>query len=127
MEIKFIEIFPNEIKEGFPLFYEDNKLFFEIYKNKNPIGFYGVKDVGRKVSEISLYINEDSRGELTKGIVEKILNIPFKIGFSKTLISTEVYVVEKFLKKIEKLGKLGVKYLFKNENLHWFEVNYGVY
>ncbi len=126
MMVKFLEISPNEVKSCFPWFYSENKLFFEIYKEESPIGFYGVKDVGNNVSEISLYINEDSRFQLTKGIVEKILNFPFNIGFKKTLISTEVSIVEKFLKKIEKLGKLGVKYLFKNENLHWFEVNYGV-
>lgn len=126
MDINFVEISPEEVKSCFPWFYSDDKIFFEVMQDSIPIGFYGIKDLGNDVGEISVYVNEDSRDKITKKVTEGWLTFPSKLGFSKILASTELEGVERFLKKMEKLGKFGVKYLFKNDNLHWFEVNYGI-
>lgn len=124
MEVKFIEISPSEIKKFFPEFHSEDKVFFEIFKNENPVGLYGIKDIGSDIGEISLYMHVGFRFEMTKKIINKILTFPSELGFKKILISTDLESVERFLRKIEKLGKMDVKYLFENEGLHWFEVNY---
>jgi hypothetical protein len=121
MEINFIETSPDEVKSFFPEFYAPNKVFFEIMKDERPIGFYGIKEIGQDSGEISVFINDDSRSEITKKLAKKCLLFPSQLGFKKVMVSTEVKSIERFLRKMEKLG---VKYLFENEGLHWFEVNY---
>ena len=122
MSVEFLVIKPEEVKMYFPEFYAPKKLFFEINKQGNPIGFFGIKKVGEKVGEISVYFNEQDRREITKGVAISCLKFPSLLGFSKILISTELQKMERFLKK---MTKLGVQYLTQHNNTHWFEVNYG--
>jgi len=110
-----------EVKTCFPEFYAPQKSFFEINKGYSPIGFFGIKKVSDKIGEISVYFNEGSRREITKGVTIACLKFPFYLGFSKILISTELQKMKRFLKKMEKFG---VKYLTEHNDMHWFEVNY---
>ncbi len=124
MDIKFIDISPLEVKACFPYFYDPQRVFFEIFKESKTIALYAIKDISEGICEISLYVHEDSRREITKKVVLECLSFPFRLGFKKIMISTDLKSVETLLKKMEKIG---VKYLFEHENMHWFEVNHGLY
>lgn len=119
MKVHFIKVHGDEIFDNFPEFYDSKKEFFEINKEMKPIGFYGIKKIDEKTGEISVYFNESDRHEITKSVALGCLTFPFSLGFQKILISTKVKNVERFLRK---MTKIGVKYLFKNNDLHWFEV-----
>jgi hypothetical protein len=121
MEVKFIDTPPEEVKACFPEFYASKKVFFEIVKEPDSLGFYGIKDIGNDVGEISVYFSESGRRKITKNVAFECLKFPSRLGFKKVLISTKVRSIERFLKK---MSKIGISYLFQNEDLHWFEVNY---
>lgn len=121
MRVDFVKVNPEEVRIYFPEFYTSQKDFFEINKEYKPIGFFGIKKVSDKVGEISVYFNEQDRGEITKGIAIACLKFPFTLGFTKILISTELQKMKRFLKK---MTKFGVKYLTEHNDMHWFEVNY---
>lgn len=119
MKVEFIHLNPNDIFKHFFEFYEPNKEYFEINKEEKPIGFYGIKRVGEKSGEISVYFNEGDRREITKRVAFECLFFPFSLGFEKVLISTKLKKIERFLRKMQKFG---IKYLLKNNDFHWFEI-----
>ena len=121
MSIEFLAIKPEEVKMYFPEFYAPRKLFFEINKQGNPIGFFGIKKIGKKVGEISVYFNEQDRREITKGVATSCLRFPFSLGYRKILIGTKLKKMERFLRK---MTKLGAQYLTQHNDMHWFEVQY---
>lgn len=120
MRIDFIKVDAEEIKKYFPEFYTDNKEFFEINKDFKPIGFYGIKKLMDGVGEISVYINQKDKKEITKGITVHCLRHPFSLGFKQILISTELNKMKRFLLK---MARLGVRYVVEHNNIYWFEVS----
>ena len=119
MSIYFDSIDEEYVKKLFPSLFSENSVFFEIISNFIPIGFYGVETITDKVCEISLYLNKKDRYKLTKNIAIKCLNFPFFLGFKKILIHTDLQKMYKFLMK---MTKYGVNYLFKHNDIYWFEV-----
>lgn len=120
MKFIFAPIDPVIVKNDFNGFYSEGYMYFEIYQNLIPIGIYGVKTLANKVSEISLYLYGEFRKNRTKSLAIECLTFPFKLGFFKVLISTNL---DKMVRFLSKMGKLGVKYLTKHKDMHWFEVN----
>jgi len=119
MNIVFYPIEPQFVKIFFSEFFHELGVFFEIISNDIAIGFYGIKTITEKVCEISVYIHDKFRKNITKKISLKCLNFPFILGFEKILIRTDLEKIKRFLSK---LSKYGVRYLFKHNNIHWFEV-----
>ena len=119
MRIDFIRVNGKEIRQHFPEFYAPNKLFFEINQGFEPMGIYGIKTVIDSVCEISVYIYEECRRRITKGLALGCLKFPFSLGFEKVLISTELKKMQRFLSK---LSKQGVRYVIEHNGTYWYEI-----
>lgn len=118
--INFLPINPDEVKAGFPEFYDSDKDFYEIIQQDIPIGFYGIKRINSLVCEISVYIHEEHRNKICKITAFSCLRFPFTLGFVRIFISTRLDKMCRFLKR---MSKHGVKYVDKCTNFYWFEVN----
>jgi hypothetical protein len=119
MNIYFDPIESEYVKNFFYEFFNDNGVFFEIIYSSEYIGFYGIKTITEKVCEISVYFTYTGRWKITKEIVFKCLKFPFSLGFTKVIIRTELKKMTRFLSKLKKYG---VNYLFKHNEIDWFEV-----
>lgn len=119
MTIFFDPIEPKDVKMFFNEFFNELSVFFEIISNDVAIGFYGVKTITEKVCEISVYFHEKFRNRITKKLALNCLKFPFVLGFEKIIIRTELQKMYRFCSK---MTKHGVKYLFKHNDIHFFEV-----
>jgi hypothetical protein len=112
---------PSFVKKCFNTFYgSESDLYFEIMKENVDVGLYRIKKVTNKICEISLYVYNDYRKLITKGLPDICFNFPFSFGYEKVIISTELKKMVRFLKK---MSIFGVKYITEHDEIYWFEVN----
>jgi hypothetical protein len=91
MNTRFTEIDAEEMKNGFPKFYDPQGRFFELIHKACPIGFVGVRPFGLEDEgncELSAFVFRQYRNALTKGIVLAALGLPKTLGFKRCWMKT---------------------------------------
>ena len=115
MTTHFIEIEASEVQKHFWVFYGHQGRFFEIIHTGSPgtdasgkdqpIGFVGIRplDAG---CELEVFIFEQYRNTLTKGIVLAVLDLPASLGFEKCWMLSNRKTV---IKLLNAMGRYGVR------------------
>lgn len=102
MELSFAPCQPEEIRQYFPSFYHKDDCYFEIIRDKEPIGYISVRPLFENACNFGVFMINKYR--LTKRIVLEAFNIPSKLGYKKLIISTNNLIVVKFLDYMKKYG-----------------------
>lgn len=118
-----------EANAAFPEFtgQSASALCFELFKDKSPYGFYVVKplDKNPKVAEISAYVDNKRRHELTKSLLVEALYFPKILGFLSILVSTNIKSFANVLHSlIKKYFLPGLQYIEKSFDYEWFVIDY---
>jgi hypothetical protein len=85
----FDEIDGKDIKQFFKKFYDPQGRFFEIIHKEQPIGFIGVRPLEQNSCELEVFVFEDYRNTLTKGLVFDVLDFPKSLGFKRAIMTTK--------------------------------------
>ena len=103
------------VKSSAPTFYHKDATFYALHLNQHTVGLLGIKKLTQENAELELLIFTPYRHRvLTKSRCAKMLEIPFKQGFKRVIIGTELKSLERLCRRFE------MDFMFKHDGKSWF-------
>lgn len=103
--ITFQEIDKSEIKDKYPTYFHEKARYFNITKNNNNIGYYGIISYSNKVCEAFLMFKSFKGKVLSKGFFVSLFSHLFSLGYKEIYTWTKW---DKLIRLFDHFSQFGI-------------------
>ena len=104
MDIQFIDMNPDDIRENYPDSFHEQARYFKVLKNGNPLCCYGIISHPDQLGEAFLIMKTFQGKVLSKGFFLSLFEHAFSLGYREVYTWTSWDRLIRLFRHFEKLG-----------------------